>query len=308
MNEPAAIVKAMLARDLQRLGRYTGWNEIEYLPLGESFPPYIVTKVKGSDGKEHESEEVPTLGRCAQRMVVKNAKVSRVENAPDPTSPVNESKGLRNEMLVIVQAEVLALRLDHQDAIPENERCSWLGLRVKNTQTGKNEVYFDNVDNDRALLKMMKQFGKANGEYVVVDPHRRQWEYAVSMRLPLTGKGELRHYFVSRELGGNKFVDATEPRWLIQEPYPPEAWHIDTAIAFVQELIDRGVSDARSSCHFALVKAFGISLINARKIKAEMNMPICRDSKEVQKDISFTNSRRNELEILRQIKMEMNHE
>lgn len=299
-NEPVAIVKAMLARDLKNLGRY-GSSEIDYKPLAESFPPYNIVKVKEKDGKVRDQEDVPTFGRCAQTMLVKSIKVKNVEQAPDPLNPASAPKGLKREVLVVVQAEVLALRLEHLDAIPENERCSWLGLQVKNTETGKTEAYFDNVDDDRALLKMMKQFGTAKGNYVIVDPHRRQWEYAVSLRLPFTGKGERRHW--SRDKGD--FVDATEPRWLIQDPYPPEAWHIDTATAYAREWIQGGINYAQRDCSFALAKASGIDV---QKVRVDLSAPACKESKSVQKDLASASSMSLELEILNQVKKEMSGE
>lgn len=305
INDPKAIVSAMLARDLKNLGRYTGWNEVEYTPLFESFPPYVVTRTKGEDGKVHEREEVPAFGRCAQQMIVKSAKVTKVEQAPDPLSPVNAPRGLKNEVLVTVQAEVLALQLDRQDAIPENERCSWLGLRVKNTHTSKNEAYFDHVDNDRALLQMMKQFGTVQGNYVVVDPHRRQWEYAVAMRLPFTGKGELRHYQRSDKNQSGKFVDATEPRWLIQDPYPPEAWHIDAAIALNQQRTGGGVADARKFCRLALSKA---NSLDWQKVVVDLDSEVCKASTQVQKYLSLERSLSVGMTLLNQIKREVIHE
>ncbi|NBW79775.1 MAG: hypothetical protein EBR27_12305 [Betaproteobacteria bacterium] len=299
-NEPVAIVKSMLARDLKNLGRY-GSGEIDYQPLAESFPPYDILKVKDKDGKVHDQEAFPTFGRCAQTMLVKSIKVKNVEQAPDLLSPATTPKGLKREVLVVVQAEVLALRLEHLDAIPENERCSWSGLQVKNTKAGKTEAYFDNVDDDRALLKMMKQFGTVKGNYVIIDPHRRQWEYAVSLRLPFTGKGEKRHW--SRDKGD--FVDATEPRWLIQDPYPPEAWHIDAAIALAKQRIKGGINYAERECSFAIANATGIDI---GKVKTDLATPACKKSKEVQKDLAFSNTARLELEFLQQIKKEMSHE
>lgn len=304
-NDPKAIVSAMLARDLKNLGRYTGWNEVEYTPLFESFPPYIVTRTKGEDGKVHEREDVPAFGRCAQQMIVKSAKVTKVEQAPDPLSPVTAPRGLKNEVLVTVQAEVLALRLRQEQAIPESERCSWLGLRVKNTQTGKNEAYFDHVDNDRALLQMMKQFGTVQGNYVIVDPHRRQWEYAVAMRLPFTGKGELRHYQRSDKNQSGKFVDATEPRWLIQDPYPPEAWHLDAAIALNKKRTGRGLTSAKGACQSAIARATGLDWLT---VKADFEAPVCKDSASVQTSLAFEKSLVVERQLLQQIKKEMNHE
>ncbi len=304
-NDPKAIVSAMLARDLKNLGRHTGWNEVEYTPLFESFPPYIVTRTKGDDGKVHEREGVLAFGRCAQQMTVKSAKVTKVEQAPDHLSPVTAPRGLKNEVLVTVQAEVLALQLDRQDTIPENERCSWLGLRVKNTQTGKNEAYFDHVDNDRALLQMMKQFGTIQGNYVIVDPHRRQWEYAVAMRLPFTGKGELRHCQRRDKNQSGKFVDATEPRWLIQEPYPSEAWHIGAAIALNKQRTGGGIAAARKHCRSAISDATGVGWSEVRE---DLDSSICQKSARVQKSLSFERSLDLEFKLLQRIEKEVSHE
>ena len=298
-NHPGAIVSAMLARDLKNLGRYTGWTEVEYTPLFESFPPYIVTRTKGDDGQMHEREEVPTFGRCAQQMIVKSAKVTKVEQAPDPLSAVNAPRGLKNDVLVTVKAEVLALQLDRQDEIPENERCSWLGLKVQNTQTGKTESYFDYVDNDRALLQMMKQFGTLKGNYVIVDPHRRQWEYAVSMRLPFTGKGERRHFQQSDPNESGKFVDAVEPRWLIQDPYPPEAWHIDSATKQLERRKGGGTSDALKYCRLAMSKAYGLQF---EKVQVNLESDVCTKSTQVQKYLLLEQSLSAALVLLQQIK------
>lgn len=304
-NTPGAIVSAMLARDLKNLGRYTGWNEIEYTPLFESFPPYIVTRTKDDDGKMHEREDVPTFGRCAQQMIVKSAKVTKVEQAPDPLSPVNGPRGLKNEALVTVKAEVLALQLDREDEIPETERCSWLGLRVKNLLTGKTESYFDHVDNGRALLQMMKQFGTLKGSYVVVDPHRRQWEYAVSMRLPFTGKGQKRHYQQSNPNESGKFVDAVEPRWLIQDPYPPEAWHIGAAIAQLSRRNGGGKSDALKYCRLAMSKTYALKWA---EVIVDLKDEACTNSAQVQRYLALERSLTTGLDLLQKMEREIAHE
>lgn len=299
-NEPGAIVKAMIARDLKNLGRYSGWQDIEYTPLFESYPPHNIRQVKGVDGKVTEHEDIPTFGTCAQTMLVKSIKVKKVLSAPDPLSPVSQPKASPNEVLVILEAEVLALRLLSMDAIPENYRCSWLGLEVQNAKTGKRESYFDNVDDDKALLKMMKQFGEVKGDYVIVEPHRRHWEYAVSMRLPRTGKGARRHYDRNAELGNRKFVDAVEPRWLIQEPYPPAAWHIGTSTKHVKEIIERVKTSALSSCAFAISRATGVDV---HKVTEDLENPVCKASKSVQEELEKIRQSKLELQIVRDIEL-----
>jgi hypothetical protein len=299
-NEPGAIVKAMIARDLKSLGRYTGWQDIEYTPLFESYPPHNIRRVKGADGKVTEHEDIPTFGTCAQTMLVKSIKVKKVLGAPDPLSPVSQPKASPNEVLVILEAEVLALRLLSMDAIPESYRCSWLGLEVQNTKTGKRESYFDNVDDDKALLKMMKQFGEVKGDYVIVEPHRRHWEYAVAMRLPHTGKGLRRHYDRTAEIGYRIFIDAVEPRWLIQEPYPPEAWHISTATKHVKEIIEGVKISALSSCAFAISRATGVDV---RKVSEDLENPACKASKSVQKQLEDIRQSKLELQIVRDIEL-----
>lgn len=298
-NEPGAIVKAMIARDLKKLGRYSGWQDIEYTPLFESYPPHNIRRVKGADGKVTEHEDIPTFGTCAQTMLVKSIKVKKVLGAPDPLSPVSQPKASSNEVLVILEAEVMALRLLSMDAIPENYRCSWLGLEVQNTKTGKRESYFDNIDDDQAMLKMMKQFGEIKGDYIIVEPHRRQWEYAVSMRLPRTGKGERRHYDRTAELGDRKFVDAVEPRWLIQDPYPPEAWHISTAVKHVREIIEGIKNSAIRQCMFAMSNATAIDVRKATEQSLET--PVCKASASVQEKLERIRHRTQELQLVRNI-------
>lgn len=299
-NEPDAIAKALVARDLKNLGRYTGWQDIEYTPLFESYPPHNIRQVKGADGKVTEHEDIPTFGTCAQTMLVRSIKVKQVLHAPDPLSSVNQPKTSPNEVLVILEAEVLALRLLSMEAIPESYRCSWLGLEVQNTKTGKRESYFDNVDDDKALLKMMKQFGEVRGDYIIVEPHRRHWEYAISMRLPHTGKGARRHYDRTAELGKRDFVDAVEPRWLIQEPYPPQAWHISTATKQVSEIIERVKNSALRSCMFAISKASGVDV---RKVTVSLENPVCEASVSVQEELEKIRQSKLELQIVRDIEL-----
>lgn len=299
-NEPRAIVQAIIARDLKNLGRHSGWQYLEYTPLFESFPPYTPTRVVEPNGSVSVREEVSTFGRCAQTMLVKSIKIKEVLNAPDPTSPVGQPKALVNEVLVVVQAQVLALKLHKPDAIPVSDRCSWLGLEVQNTKTGKRESYFDNVDDDQALLQMMKQFGEVKDNYVIVEPHRRQWEYAFSMRLPRTGKGALRHFDRDAPIGYKKFIDAVEPRWLIQEPYPPEAWHTSTAVKHVKEVIDGIRNQALSQCRFAMSDALGVAV---RNVKPTLDDPNCKTSKSVQEELEHMHRRTLELQIVKEIEM-----
>lgn len=301
-NEPRAIVQAIIARDLKNLGRHSGWQYLEYTPLFESFPPYTPTRVVNSNGTVSVIDEVSTFGRCAQTMLVNSIKVKDVINAPDPTSPVGQPKALANEVLVIVQAEVVALRLLKPDAIPVSDRCSWLGLEVRNTKTGKRESYFDNVDDDQALLQMMKQFGEVKGNYVIVEPHRRHWEYAISMRLPRTGKGLRRHYNRDAEIGKRDWVDAIEPRWLIQEPYPPEAWHVRTAVKNIERVMTNVRNGAiPRACGFAMARAHGVS---PNSVKPNLADPACKTSKSVQEEMQGLQVLADELELLRQIERE----
>lgn len=295
-NDPRAIVNAMIGRDLKALGRYTGWNEIEYQTLFESYPPYELTRTKNNKGVWEENESVPTFGNCAQKLIVKNIKVVEVLLALNPLSPIGQPKAAPNEVLVVVEAEALAIDLRELDAIREHERCSWLGLQVQNTKTGKRESYFDNVDDDQALLKMVKQFGSVRGNYVVIAPHRRRWQYAVSMRLPFTGKGLLRHYDKTGEQ--HKFVDALEPRWLIQDPYPPEAWHIKTAIEYeLRDIVDIKMSALRA-CRFELSDALGISL---NKVKPNLDDLLCKQSKSVNQELNAAQRRAERVKILKEI-------
>jgi hypothetical protein len=296
-NEPAAIVSALLARDWRHLRRYTGWNEVEYTPLFESFPAYIPTTFTGPDGKAMPTEVPPTFGRCNQTMIIQDIKVKEVLQVPDPTAPVNQPRGLANEVLVIVQAQVLAIYLNKLDAVPKEDRCSWLGLEVRNSKTGKTESYFDNVDDDKALLKMIKGFGTLENNYVVVEPHRRSWTYAIPMVLPRSGKGLKRHYDKTI-LHRQDFVDATVPRWLIQEPYVPEAMHFDIAVN--ETIRDRKHTQNRalSSCAFALAKALEIDL---KKVVINLANPVCQVSKEVQYDLSSAQHYLDRMKTLQRI-------
>jgi hypothetical protein len=304
-NEPAEIIDALIARDFRNLGRVSGWMDIEYSPLFESFPPYVMTRVKDAKGKPIDREEAPTFAKCSQRMIVKSIKVGKVLQAPDPTAPAYQPKGLTREVLVTVDAEVLALELWKTDAIPEDQRCSWLGLEVQNTKTGKREAYFDNLDDDQALLKMMKQFGPMEGRYVIVEPHRRHWSYAISMVLPISGKGLKRHYDRDAELGNKDFIDAAEPRWLIQEPYPPEGLHIDAAIKDAVSSIAHNKNMAIGTCRFALAEALHV---DTKTIRVDLASSICQASASVQSDLKNRQNNEKRLEVLQRIRNGANHE
>lgn len=295
-NEPKAIVEAVIGRDFKGGGRYTGGQELfEYYPVFESYPAYEieVLKEKDSSGKFLTREAQPTFGKCAQQMIVKEIKVSNVQYAQAPTSPVNQPINNSFEVYVTVEAEVVALRLNNLDAIPVDKRCSWLGLEVKNTQTGKLESYFDNVDDDKALLKMMKQFGTVQGKYVVIDAHRRHWSYGINLLLPRSGKGQKRHY----DMANRKYVDAVQPRWLIQDPYPPEGVYLGAAIADILPRFEVALSLAQRSCMNVIQKSTG-------KItrSPDFELPVCKTDKSVQSYLETMRHEDDRLEVLRKIK------
>lgn len=302
VNEPAAIVTALLARDWWHLRRYTGWNEVEYTQLFESFPAYIATTVKGPNGKPLSTEVVPTFGRCNQTIIIQDIKVKEVLQAPDPTAPINQPRGLANEVLVIVQAQVLAIYLYKLDAVPKEDRCSWLGLEVRNSKTGKTESFFDNVDDDKALLKKIKSFGKLENNYVVVDPDRRSWTYAIPMVLPRSGKGLTRHFVKRTETTSQAFVDATEPRWLIQEPYAPEGVHIDVAIGETIRDQKYWQGMALSSCGSAVAKSLGIEF---KKAAQDLKHPACMASIAVENNLSRVAVHKERFQTLQRIKLEL---
>jgi hypothetical protein len=300
-NEPAAIVTSLLARDWRHLRRYSGWTDVEYTPLFESFPAYNVVHSKDANGKPITQEIPPAFGHCGQTMVIQDIKVKEVLQAPDPTAPVNQSRGLSNEVLVVVQAQVLAIYLNKLDAIAPEDRCSWLGLEVRNKKTGKTESFFDNVDDDKALLKMIKSFGRLENNYLVVDPDRRSWTYAVPMLLPRSGKGLKRHFVKRTETTSQDFVDATEPRWLIQEPYVPEGVHLDVAIGETTESQKHHYNRALASCGFDIAESLGIEF---KKVVKDLANPICQSSKEVQRYLNNMQIDKSNFQILQRIKQE----
>ncbi|MCZ8227630.1 MAG: hypothetical protein O9249_00750, partial [Burkholderiaceae bacterium] len=196
-----------------------------------------------------------------------------------------------------VEAEVLALRLFNPDKIPADRVCSWLGLEVKNTKTGKREAYFDNADDSDALLKMMKQFGTIPGDYVLIDSHRRQWSYGLNLFLPRSGKGQRRHYDHTLPLGSRKYVDATEPRWLIQDIYPPKAVSLATEIARTAKKFEHAQNMARGNCRMAIERATG------NRIKdPDMKHAACGLGSATAVDLKDARYFDAQLKILRQIK------
>jgi hypothetical protein len=259
-NNPKAIVEALIGRDFRDMSRYTGGNELfEYKPIFESYPAYDIEKLKDSSGKTITREATPTFGKCTQEMLVKDIKVTKVQYAQDPTKSVNQPKSVPYEVYVTVQAEVLALRLFNPDKIPADRACSWLGLEVKNTKTGKREAYFDNADDGDALLKMMKQFGAIHGDYVLIDPHRREWSYGINLLLPKSGKGLGRHYDNTLPIGQRKYVDAVEPLWLVQDPYPPPAIYLETVFKKTLKDFHLAHDMAFKYCQKAIERETGVS-------------------------------------------------
>jgi hypothetical protein len=125
------------------------------------------------------------------------------------------------------------------------------------------------------------------------------------MRLPFTGKGELRHYQGSYKNHSGSFVDATVPRWLIQEPYPPEAWHIDAAIALNKQRTGGGIAAARKHCRSAISD---VTEVDWLEVRADLESTICRQSAKVQKSLSYERSLGLEFKLLQQIKKEVSHE
>jgi hypothetical protein len=235
----------------------------------------------------------PTFGKCTQEMLVKDIKVTKVQYAQDPTTPVNQPKALPYEVYVTVEAEVLALRLFNPDKIPADRRCSWLGLEVKNAQTGKREAYLDNADDGDALLKMMKQFGTMQGDYVVIDPHRRQWSYGISLFLPRSGKGQHRHYDYEQR----KYVDAVEPRWLIQDPFPPQAIYLGTLVAKAVRDLDHARGMALGYCQKAIELETGV-----RPKQPDFKHRACGAGSNVPTELDLARRFDTRLEILRKIK------
>lgn len=294
VNEPKAIIEALIGRDFKGMFRYTSGSDlIEYRPLFESYPPYGIEQLKVPAGKTTTREVTPTFGKCTQEMLVKDIKVTKVQYAQDPTPPVNQPKALPYEVYVTVEAEVLALRLFNSDKVPADRRCSWLGLEVKNTQTGKREAYLDNADDGDALLKMMKQFGTVQGEYVVIDPHRRQWSYGISLFLPRSGNGQYRHYDHEQR----KYVDAVEPRWLIQDPFPPRAVYLGAAITRIVKSIENHQSLARGYCTNEIERATG-----KKPRQVDFQHPACAIRSIGQRDLDIARRFDADLEVLRKIK------
>lgn len=293
-NDPKAIVEALVGRDFRDMSRYTGGHELfEYKSIFESYPPYDIEQLKVPSGKTTTREATPTFGKCTQEMLVRDIKVTKVQYAQDPTTPVNQPRAMSYEVYVAVEAEVLALRLFNPDKIPDDRRCSWLGLEVKNTKTGKREAYFDNADDSTALLKMMKQFGTIQGDYVVIDPNRRQWSYGISLFLPRIGKGQRRHYDHEQR----KYVDATEPRWWIQEPFPPQAIYLGVSIIQTVKRLEHAQGMARGSCRIAIEQA------TKQRIKQpDMKHPSCGADSSTTDYLANARYFDAQLKILRQIK------
>lgn len=293
-NEPKAIVEALIGRDFRDMSRYTGGNELfEYKSIFESYPPYDIEQLKVPVGKATTREATPTFGKCTQEMLVKDIKVTKVQYAQDPTIPVSQTSAMSYEVYVTVEAEVLALRLFNPDKIPADRRCSWLGLEVKNAQTGKREAYLDNADDSNALLKMMKQFGMVRGDYVVIDPHRRQWSYGISLFLPRSGKGQYRHYDHEQR----KYVDALEPRWLIQDPFPPRAIYLRAAITRVVKGVEHNQGLARGYCRMAIEQETG-----QRPQQPDMKHPTCGVPSGAPGFLDIARRFDSDLEVLRKIK------
>jgi hypothetical protein len=293
-NDPKAIVEALIGRDFRGMSRYTGGHELfEYKSVFESYPAYDIEQLKVPSGETTTREATPTFGKCTQEMLVKDIKVTKVEYAQDPTAPVNQPSAVPYEVYVTVEAEVLALRLFNPDKIPPDRRCSWLGLEVKNTQTGKREAYLDNADDGDALLKMMKQFGTMQGDYVVIDSHRRQWSYGISLFLPRSGRGQHRHY--DYEL--RKYVDATEPRWLIQDPFPPRAVYLGASITQVLKGLEHARGMARGSCRIAIEQE-----VKQRIRQPDMKHPSCGAGSGAADYLENARYFDAQLKILRQIK------
>lgn len=294
-NDPKAIAEAFIGRDFKDMPRYTGGHELfEYKSIFESYPPYDIEQLKVPSGKTTTREATPTFGKCTQEMLVKDIKVTKVEYAQDPTTPVSQPSAMSYEVYVTVEAEVLALRLFNPDKIPADRRCSWLGLEVKNAQTGKREAYLDNADDSDALLTMMKQFGVMHGDYVVIDPHRRRWSYGITLFLPRSGKGQHRHYDHEQR----KYVDATQPRWLIQDPFPPKAVYIGTVVENTAKDLDEARGAALRYCEKAIELEAKL-----RPRQPDFNHPACGAGSNVPTELDLARRFDARLEILRKIEM-----
>ena len=298
INEPKAIVEALIGRDFRDMPRYTGGQEFfEYKPIFESYPPYDIEQLKVPAGKTTTREATPTFGKCTQEMLVKDIKVTKVEYAQDPTSPVSQPRALPYEVHVTVEAEVLALRLFNPDKIPADRRCSWLGLEVQNTQTGKREAYLDNADDSTALLKMMKQFGTMQGDYVVIDPHRRQWSYGIHLFLPKSGEGLRRHFDHTLPVWKRKYVDAIKPRWLIQDPFPPRAVYLGAVVAKTAKDFDKARDAAHTYCRKAIERGTGLQFE-----KPDFNHLACGVGSDVPTELDLARRFDARLRILQKIK------
>ncbi len=294
VNEPKAIIEALIGRDFRDMSRYTGGQELfEYKSIFESYPPYDIEQLKIPIGNTTTREATPKFGKCTQEMLVKDIKVIKTQYAQDPTTPVTHIKELSYEAYITVEAEVLALRLFNPDNIPADRRCSWLGLEIRNTQTGKREAYLDNADDSDALLKMMKQFGTVQGDYVVIDPHRRQWSYGISLFLPRSGKNQHRHYDYEQR----KYVDAAEPRWLIQDPFPPKAVYFEAAVGRITRGVEHYEGLAQGYCRLAIERETG------KKSQAiDMNHPACSAQSTSAEFLKIARRFEAQLETLRKIK------
>lgn len=98
-----------------------------------------------------------------------------------------------NRAFVTVQMKVLGLWLwEEGHRTRPLQQCGWLGLKIHDDLTGKDDFYFDQLDDTEAFITQVKSFGspidvteeespKQAAKYLRIPKHRQHWEFGIAM-------------------------------------------------------------------------------------------------------------------------------
>ena len=166
-GSPEAVVEALMYYDLTNKMRTEDTPNNPYRP----FAPELVGQ-----------PSYDPLSECGYVMAfidsyrILGGKPRGVENQPTDSA-----------YYVSVEAVVRGVEVHRSLLPPSDIKCGWLGLKVRNRQTGvMDEIFRDNVDGDTKLLGALEQLGRPveadmGDKRYVIDPVRRLWSFEVSL-------------------------------------------------------------------------------------------------------------------------------
>ena len=166
----------------------------DYMILDRDAPDRVDPKLGGKkhfplDGLAFRPNDRYPWNACTVSAYIRNYRIVGV--TPALVEGIPERRIDPDRAFVTVQMEVVGLWLWEEGHRTRSlQRCGWLGLKIHDGQAGKDDYYFDQLDDPESFITQVKSFGTLVGEarytsktneYLRVPKHRRQWEFGIGM-------------------------------------------------------------------------------------------------------------------------------